>query len=426
MGDISRDTFDPSKNYNMVVAQQNHALLDAEFNELQDIIKWRNKNIANSIFGTGAIGEGFGVKATGVNNTVAIKAGIFINKGDYVHLIEDYTLSGLTTPAIGGTRIDIVYADYYDEEIDSSADTDLKDPVLNVETCIRNKTTIEIKIKEGTVVDTVPSLPAVLTGHSVFIIAYLYRADADASVTSAMITDQRSSQAACFVESGLEVTAGAGFAYDWTAGVAWVGGVRYEVSSGSGTVPSNTTSYVYVDNAGAVQDASALPPDFHVPLAAITTDASSIISVENMRNFAPAIVNSPLGSTVPNPSNSIQEERPVGAGTSQYDVVYINGANSFDQSDASAVATMPVQAMMATARDSFGNSDLLYKGIITNSGWAATWSDNDTLYASTTAGEITNDISAFTTGNVVQKVGSVLDAANGTIIFNPSPELIKI
>jgi len=426
MGDFSRDTFDPTKNYNKVLAQQNHALLDAEYNELQDIIKHRNKNITKSIFGTGAIGDGYLVKSTGVNNTIRIKSGMFINQGDYVHLLEDYTLSGLTTPAIGGVRIDVVYADYYNEEIDSSADTNLKDPVLNVETCIRYKTKIEIKIQEGTVVGVTPALPAVLTGHNVFIIAYLARLDADPTITDIMIQDMRNAQAACFVEYGLEVTKDTGFVYDWTAGAAYVGGSRYIITSGSGNVPSSNTSYVYIDQVGVVQDALALPPEFHVPLAKIVADATEIISIEDLRTFMPAMMAPPIGSLVPVIATALQEIKPVASGVNKFDVVYVSGDNVFDQANATIISTALAKAILVTDRDVHGNATLLFKGTVFNAAWAGSWNANDTLYLDTANGDITDDISAFVNNNVVQRIGTVLDGTVGVIIFNPSEELIVL
>ena len=50
----------------------------------------------------------------------------------------------------------------------------------------------------------------------------------------------------------------------------------------------------------------------------------------------------------------------------------------------------------------------------------------DELYVSTTAGDITNDPSGYSTGNIVRVVGYCLDSTNGQIWFNPSNDFIEL
>ena len=58
---ISRDTFDPAKNYKRVRYHQDRDLLDSELNEQQDIINNERRKLADILFKEGAIVSGFGV-----------------------------------------------------------------------------------------------------------------------------------------------------------------------------------------------------------------------------------------------------------------------------------------------------------------------------------------------------------------------------
>jgi len=68
---ISRDTFDPAKNYKRVRYHQDRDLLDSELNEQQDIINNERKKLADILFKEGAIVSGFGVTVAANVLTVA-------------------------------------------------------------------------------------------------------------------------------------------------------------------------------------------------------------------------------------------------------------------------------------------------------------------------------------------------------------------
>ena len=55
---ISRETFDPAKNYKRVRYHQDRDLLDSELNEQQDIINHERKKIADMLFKEGAVSAG--------------------------------------------------------------------------------------------------------------------------------------------------------------------------------------------------------------------------------------------------------------------------------------------------------------------------------------------------------------------------------
>ena len=52
---ISRETFDPTKNYKRIRYHQDRDLLDSELNEQQDIINLERRKIADILFKEGSI-----------------------------------------------------------------------------------------------------------------------------------------------------------------------------------------------------------------------------------------------------------------------------------------------------------------------------------------------------------------------------------
>lgn len=60
---ISRETFDPTKNYKRIRYHQDRDLLDSELNEQQDIINLERRKIADILFKEGSIIMGLEVSA---------------------------------------------------------------------------------------------------------------------------------------------------------------------------------------------------------------------------------------------------------------------------------------------------------------------------------------------------------------------------
>ena len=71
---ISRDTFDPTKNYKQIRYHQDRDLLDSELNEQQEIINLERKKIADMLFKEGAVISGLGVSV--IDNVVTVAEGI--------------------------------------------------------------------------------------------------------------------------------------------------------------------------------------------------------------------------------------------------------------------------------------------------------------------------------------------------------------
>ena len=68
---ISRETFDPTKNYKRIRYHQDRDLLDSELNEQQDIINLERRKIADILFKEGSIIMGLEVSAAGGVLTLA-------------------------------------------------------------------------------------------------------------------------------------------------------------------------------------------------------------------------------------------------------------------------------------------------------------------------------------------------------------------
>ena len=111
------------------------------------------------------------------------------------------------------------------------------------------------------------------------------------------------------------------------------------------------------------------------------------------------------------------------AAISQYEVVYVDSSNTVKIADADDINKMPVVAIAADGGIDAGTSQyMVTKGEVNWGGWS--WTPGETLYASLTAGDITNDISGFTAGDVVQKVGYAI--SDTKIMFDPEKDVTVI
>jgi hypothetical protein len=90
----------------------------------------------------------------------------------------------LTTP--GGNRTDTVYLDVWEREVDSTEDTDLVNPAIGVETCVRTKREWAVRVVEGS-----SAVPVPTAGHTFYGLARLARIGGAAVIPAAGITDLR-------------------------------------------------------------------------------------------------------------------------------------------------------------------------------------------------------------------------------------------
>jgi hypothetical protein len=203
MGNFSRNTFDPLKNYVAVRLQQGVPVLDADWNELNDVTRQELYDAFSLTFtdGVQSYGLDFEVENRAEPNDFGVLAGVALIQGRPMRVRDTLRYSTqpwtdpkraardgvavippLTTPTGAATtppRTDIVYLDVWDREVGSTEDANLINPAIGVETCVRIKREAAVRVAEGTA--TLPSAPA---GHAFLPLALLHR-----PVNQAVITD---------------------------------------------------------------------------------------------------------------------------------------------------------------------------------------------------------------------------------------------
>ncbi len=214
MGNFSRDTFDRLKHYVGVRLQQGVPIVDADWNELEDIRRYELQAFLRWFIGNGVPNgnDGFEIEAVGDPNDFAIQGGDGTPEGTGRLLLEGmdvlnesdlrYTaqplynnaalaanwgvdpIPPLTTP--GGNRRDMVYIDVWEREVDSTEDADLVNPAIGVETCVRTKREWAVRV-----VETSSTLPSSGPGHIFYALAQLRRIGGAAVIPSSGISDLR-------------------------------------------------------------------------------------------------------------------------------------------------------------------------------------------------------------------------------------------
>jgi hypothetical protein len=194
MGNFSRNTFDPLKGYVAVRLQQGVPVLDADWNELNDVTRQELYDTFSLTFTDGIQPYGFDLEVgfRQEPNDFSILAGAALIQGRLIRVRNNLRYSTqpwtdpkraardgvavippLATPTGSATtppRTDIVYLDVWEREVESVEDTNLINPAIGVETCIRVKREAAVRVAEGTA--TLPSAP---TGHAFLPLALLRR-----------------------------------------------------------------------------------------------------------------------------------------------------------------------------------------------------------------------------------------------------------
>ncbi len=210
-GQYSRWIYDETKNYLMVAKMRlepttlgSIPLLDVELNAQAEILLQLLRRSIARIYGDGASNNGFKIVQSGISttNNFTIMGGdgttdgagaIFVDGWMPVNLSDiEYTAqdgaAALTTPE--ADRTDEVYIDVYYKEVTAAVDSDLIDPASTLETSRRIALVWEVKVAEG------GATPANYTDannvfHWTMNLATLSRLDGDATITTAMIVDER-------------------------------------------------------------------------------------------------------------------------------------------------------------------------------------------------------------------------------------------
>jgi hypothetical protein len=199
MGNFSRNTFDPLKNYVGVRLQQGVPVLDADWNELNDVTRQELYNTFSLTFTDGVPPHGFDfeVGRREEPNDFSVLAGAALIQGRLLRVPKNLRYSTqpwtdpkraardgvavippLTTPPGppegAPPRIDIVYLDVWDREVGSDEDDNLINPAIGVETSVRLKREATVRVVEG-VAEGTTTLPAAPAGHAFLPLALLRR-----------------------------------------------------------------------------------------------------------------------------------------------------------------------------------------------------------------------------------------------------------
>ncbi len=199
MGNFSRDTFDINKRYVAVRLEQGVPLVDADWNELQDVTRYelyeallaaapsvvQRNGLTLSPAGANDLSLSPGVAVVGgrpVVLTTALQYSTqrYANPANAAHDgVAQVTPVPLTQPA--GTRTDAVYLDVFEREVTSAEDANLINGAIGIETSTRLKREIALRVAQGA------AMPAAPAGHRFLQIAQLNRTAA--AISAGQIQD---------------------------------------------------------------------------------------------------------------------------------------------------------------------------------------------------------------------------------------------
>lgn len=172
MGTISPDTFNELKNYVSVRMQQGVPLLDSDWNEMDDIRRFELRTFLKWFVGNGvpyATDGTDGFRVTTIDtNDIAIEAGRCLVGGceainakrlNYstqrlvkeAGLCKTWNVDEMTTlasPVDNKERIDLVYLDVWERLVDDQEDHEIRNPSINMSTCLRIKREWVVRVAE--------------------------------------------------------------------------------------------------------------------------------------------------------------------------------------------------------------------------------------------------------------------------------------
>lgn len=219
MGDYSRDTYrltnvmhqllsgqsvNDARHYTGVRLQQGVPVLDADFNELDDIRNNEVKALLRYFIGNGVPvnNSGFEISGSGATNNFTINSGLIMVEGflainpgvtTYLGQPEAASLPALTTPNGGVERFDLVYLDVWEQETGAedtlNADERIVNPYIGIETARRIERRWAVRVAEN--VNTLVSVVGLDATHHYYALALLQRLSGVPAINDAMVIDQR-------------------------------------------------------------------------------------------------------------------------------------------------------------------------------------------------------------------------------------------
>jgi hypothetical protein len=189
MGNFSRDTYDPSKSYVAVRLQQGVPLVDADWNELQDVTRNEAYDGLRAVQEDVAQRGGLSVAPAGAGDDIVVSPGGAVAGGRPLRVPAQlrYSTQRYADPVVAAAdgvaavtpipippapifpRTDTVYLDAFEREVASVEDPGLVNPLIGVETATRTRREVVLRIA---VAGAVPAAPA---GHVHYRIATYVR-----------------------------------------------------------------------------------------------------------------------------------------------------------------------------------------------------------------------------------------------------------
>jgi hypothetical protein len=198
MGNFSRNTFDPLKRYTAVRLQQGVPLVDADWNELQDVTRSELYD-AMLVALPNSMSPSMLLTPIG-NNDLQLNTGIALVQGRPAALNNPmrYSTQRYANPATAAAdgvpvtpplttptqpRTDLVFIDVFEREVGSAEDPSIVNPAIGVETAVRLRRELVLRVAEGGLGTGIP------VGHMGFMIATINRPAGVAAITQDMIDD---------------------------------------------------------------------------------------------------------------------------------------------------------------------------------------------------------------------------------------------
>lgn len=152
-GGFSRNSFDPSKQYNSVRMQQGRVQMDADWNEQMDITDHYNRLFTEDFLGATigpAIGAGFAVNNTSDQQNVTIGLGryyvngLLIENQNALQFTQQPSYPGAALPSSDGTYL--FYLQVWQQNIDMAYDPDIVESALGgADTATRIRNIAQVK-----------------------------------------------------------------------------------------------------------------------------------------------------------------------------------------------------------------------------------------------------------------------------------------
>jgi hypothetical protein len=235
MGNFSRDSFKETniltnllnlaapvanpRQYVGVRLQQGVPILDADWNELEDLRRMEMMALVRFFIGSGvpAGTQGFQIQTSATNNNFNIVMGVMLVEGalvlgsgitSYLSQPNAAGLPALTTP--GADRTDLVYLDAWEDETDAiQGDPRLINNLIGIETAVRIERKWVVRVQQNAA-----NLAAIVkvAGHKYTELARLRRRGGAPAITNDMIVDLRRTgltlaeniKVPVFIQMGLE------------------------------------------------------------------------------------------------------------------------------------------------------------------------------------------------------------------------------